>query len=239
MTTTPVTFPIDQARVADAGRAHRALLAWQIALALAAAVGIVLAQVWQLHLLTTILAGLLLVLAVVSVVLSVRRWRAVQSLVGDGRGIALAIDDHGIVLAGVPSVPWSEILAVATVDDRARTQRVSRIPLTGIFVRMAVRAGSSVLGACVVVRDGEAMRAACSSDAERARIEVWKPHPSDGKPHGAIILLLDAVMSEGAALEAGRALVAAARARGIDAEPFVKQLEFMEFYGSRVDPKWH
>lgn len=238
MSTTPVTFPIEQARVAEAARAHRTLLGWQIALAVVAVVGIVLAQFWQLHLFTTIVAGLLFVLAAVSVILSVRRWRVVQSLVGDGHGVALAIDDHGVVVAGLPSVPWSEVLAVATIDDRARTQRVTRIPLSGVFSRMAVRAGSSVLGGCVVVRDGAAMQAACSSDAERKRIEVWKPHPSDGKPHGAIILLLDAVMSEAAAFAAGRALVDAARARGIDAEHFEKQFDFMEFYGSRVDPKW-
>ncbi|WP_350349137.1 hypothetical protein ABIQ69_04145 [Agromyces sp. G08B096] len=173
--------------------------------------------------------------AAASAVLAHRRRRALGLLVA-GDGVALAISDAGVRLAGAPLVTWSEVVFVGVADDRARTGRIQRLPLIGPIARTTVRAGSPTLLCELGVRDGEALRAAFRGAKGSERVTLFDEF--DGRRRGLVPLMLDAVLDDASAHQAAGILIREAERRGIPARSFDRVFTYISWRGPMLDRKW-
>lgn len=233
----PFVVPIDPARVQDARSAARTLLLLKLALVLLGVVGLVLAQVWDLRLYTTIICGVLILAGLAAIAMGTKRKRQLTLATADPAQVAFAADEEGITLAGLARIPWDEVLAVSALDDRPRMSQ--RRGLTALFDGLSERSGAGLLAIAVIIRHGKEYREALPDAGQQGRITVHgKPHPSDGLIHGWTTLLVDTLVPMVVADGCVRVAIQAAQARGIDTGEFTKQMDFVDFNGKRVDPTW-
>lgn len=184
---------------------------------------------------TIMIAALGVLACLISVLLAVRRRRAVALLVA-GDDVALTVDDAGVRLAGAPLIPWHDIVFVGVLDDRERTGRLQRLPLSGALARVTVRAGSPTLLCEVGVRDGVRLRSAFAGIPGADRVTLFDAF--EGTRRGLIPLMLDAVVDDATAHQAAQVLIREAERRGIPARSFAKVFAYFEWKGPMIDRKW-
>ncbi|UOE42636.1 hypothetical protein [Agromyces larvae] len=226
---------VDRARVARAKRWN----GWILAVSAIFAAGLVVVSVmmfvddgWPIG----ILAALGALAAVLSVVAAVQRGRAQRLLTAGGEGLALAVSDDGVRMAGAPLIPWSEIVFVGVLDDRSRSARMARLPLSGVLAGAALKAGSGTLLCELGVRDGTALKQAFAGAPGSERVSLWDPF--DGVRRGLIPMLLDAVLDDGTAQQSAQVLMDAAARRGIPTARFTGIFDYFSWKNPMLDHKW-
>lgn len=226
---------IDRAKVAIAERLNAGILvvSWLVAAAFLVLVAFALAVGFGVF--TVVIASLGALASAASGVLAHRRRRALGLLVADG-DIALAVGATGVQLAGAHLVPWSDLVFVGVLDDRARTGRLRRIPLLGAIVGTTLRAGSPTLLCELGVRDGRALRAAFGGAPGAERVTVFDEF--DGTRRGLVPLMLDAVLDDANAHQAAQVLIREAERRGIPARAFDRVFAYFDWKGPMIDRKW-
>lgn len=197
--------------------------------------GLVVALVNDMGWFTILIASLGVLACLISLVLAVRRRRAV-ALLAAGDDVALTVDDSGVRLAGAPLIPWHDIVFIGVLDDRERTGRLQRLPLSGVLARATVRAGSPTLLCEVGVRDGVRLRHAFAGAPGADRVTLFDTF--EGTRRGLIPLMLDAVVDDATAHQAAQVLVREAERRGIPARSFAKVFAYFEWKGPMIDRKW-
>ncbi|GAA1516273.1 hypothetical protein BJ978_001774 [Agromyces terreus] len=185
---------------------------------------------------TVVLVAVLGVLSISLVVTSVLRGRILRLLTGSG-AVACRIDDRGVVLANSPAIPWSEVVFVGVLNDRARTARLRAVPVFGWFGSLALKAGNGTILCEIAVRDGESLRAGIPDRGAARRISLYGRWP-DGMRHGLLPLLLDSVLSEETSQAVVRALFSEAQARGIPFSMHESTFGFLKWKGPLLDPEW-
>lgn len=229
--------PLDLAKVTTAGRWNSGFIVVGVLLMLAALTGI-----WAMvaadfgSWFTITLVALFAVASAGLVVTSVLRRRLLMLLVGDSTS-ACTITERGITLAGAPEIAWADLVFVAVLDDRPRTDRLRSVPIYGWFGRLALKAGNGTVLCELAVGDGEALRRRCASPAAAKRITLYGRRPA-GSRRGVLPLLLDAVLSEQSTHDVVRALFAAASAHGIPATLHESALDSLRWKAPQLDPKW-
>jgi hypothetical protein len=197
--------------------------------------GLIVAVVTDMGWFTIVIASLGVLACLVSVVLAVRRRRAVTLLVA-GDEVAMTVDDAGVRLAGAPLIPWHDIVFVGVLDDRERTGRLQRLPLSGALARATVRAGSPTMLCEIGVRDGIGLRSAFAGAPGADRVTLFDAF--EGTRRGLIPLMLDAVVDDATAHQAAQVLIREAERRGIPARSFAKVFAYFEWKGPMIDRKW-
>lgn len=228
---------VDHGLLTRARRANTAVIVLGIALAVLGLGGVWFALAQHGRIVAAVFAGVLVLLAVLLVIVAIRRGRRLSRLGARSTEPVIRVDDHGIALHGLPSLPWAEILFVVLTDHRKQLDRRLRVPLWGWASLLAARAGNATLGGEIGARDGEAWRAACTSDEQRAEITLASTFP-DGRTPGSAWTYLDVALSEATSLEVMRVLAAQARARGIPHGTVDDLFGLMRIKGPLVDPKW-
>ena len=120
------------------------------------------------------------------VVTSVLRRRMLLLLVGRSTS-ACTITDDGITLAGAPEIPWTDVVFVAVLNDRPRTNRLRSVPVYGWFGRLALKAGNGTILCEIAVRDGEALQRRFDDPAAARRVTLFGRWP-DGTRRGVLPL---------------------------------------------------
>ncbi|MCD5346223.1 hypothetical protein [Agromyces sp. S2-1-8] len=226
---------VDHAKVDRTGRWNSGMLLTSAAIGVLLAVGLAVAVIAGLGWFTITIASLGVAACAVSVLLASRRRRALGLLVTDD-DVAVAVETEGIRLAGAPLIPWTEIVFVGVLDDRARSARVQDLPFSGPLARATVRSGSATLLCEIGVRDGEALRRAFAGARGADRVTLFDRF--DGTRRGLIPLMLDAVIDDATALQAAQVLIREAERRGIPARSFTKVFAYFEWKGPMIDLKW-
>ena len=229
--------PLDLAKVATAGRWNSGFIVVGVLLFLASLAGVqaMIATAFGSWF-TVTLAGVFAVASAGLVVTSVLRRRLLMLLVGDSSS-ACTITERGITLAGAPEIEWGDLVFVAVLNDRPRTNRLRSVPVYGWFGRLALKAGNGTVLCELAVRDGEALRRRCASQAAAKRITLYGRWP-DGTRRGVLPLLLDAVLSEQSTHDVVRALFAAATDHGIPATLHESAFDSLKWKAPQLDPKW-
>ncbi|MEV1131391.1 hypothetical protein [Agromyces sp. NPDC049794] len=235
MADAPYLAKLDHTKT-DAGRRANAVMS-AVALGVAAllAGGLVVAVSAGMGWFTVVIASLGLVAGAVVAVLTARRRRALNLLVGED-DIALSVDQVGIRLAGAPLIAWDQVVFVGVLDDRERTGRLQRLPLSGPLARATVRAGSPTLLCEVGVRDGVGLRHAFGGARGADRVTLFDEF--DGCRRGLVPLMLDAVVDDATAHQAAQVLVREAERRGIPARAFDRVFAYFDWKGPMIDRKW-
>ncbi|GAA1811036.1 hypothetical protein [Agromyces neolithicus] len=229
--------PLDLAKVATAGRWNSGFIVVGVVLLLASLAGIwAMAATGFGSWFTITLAAVFAVASAGLVVTSVLRRRLLLLLVGDSSS-ACTITERGITLAGAPEIEWGDLVFVAVLNDRPRTNRLRSVPIYGWFGRLALKAGNGTVLSELAVRDGEALRRRCASLAAAKRITLYGRWP-DGSRRGVLPLLLDAVLSEQSTSDVVCALFAAATAHGIPATLHESAFDSLKWKAPQLDPKW-
>ncbi|GAA1766651.1 hypothetical protein [Agromyces humatus] len=229
--------PLDLAKVHTAGRWNSGFIVVGVLLCIAS-----LAGLWAMlatdfgSWFTITLVAVFSAASVGLVVTSVLRRRMLLLLVGDSSA-ACTITERGLTLAGAPEVEWNELVFVAVLNDRPRTNRLRSVPVYGWFGRLALKAGNGTVLCELAVRDGESLRRRCASPAAAKRITLYGRWP-DGSRRGVLPLLLDAVLSEQSTQDVVRALFAAASAHDIPAILHESSLDSLRWKAPQLDPKW-
>lgn len=223
----------DPARVATARRWNAGLVAGALVLLAAAVAGLVAMLAtgfgsWV----TVLLIGLLGVLCVV-VLWTARSRTRMLGLLTHGDGV-LHADDAGIRLPGLGEIGWDELVFVCVTNDRARTERMKRVPFYGWAGRAAIKAGNGTILCELAVRDGAALRARAIDAAAASRVTLYPKWP-DGMRRGTVPLLLDAVYDELDTQAVVKVLFAQAAQRGIPHALFEQLAPAMMFKGPYLD----
>ncbi|WP_395245811.1 hypothetical protein ACGGZK_08385 [Agromyces sp. MMS24-K17] len=226
---------VDHAKVSRARRWNTGIVAGSALLGVALVVGVVTSIVDGMWWPITVLAVLGVLACVLSIVTSVQRGRA-QRLLAAGGDLAFEVTDAGVRMGGAPLVPWSEIVFVGVLDDRGRSARLQRIPLSGLFATAALNAGSGTLLCELGVRDGQALKQAFGGAPGAERVSVWDPF--DGVRRGLIPMLVDAVVDEGTAQQSAQVLMDAALRRGIPTARFTGVFDYFNWKNPMLDHKW-
>ena len=226
---------VDRAKVDTARRTNTAMLVASLATGALLAVLLVLASTAGMGWFTIVIASIGVLACAVSAILAVRRRRALDLLVGRD-DVALAVDADGVRLAGAPLIPWQQIVFVGVLDDRARTARVQRLPISGPLARATVRAGSPTMLCEVGVRDGAGLRRAFAGARGAERVTLFDEF--DGTRRGLVPLMLDAVIDEATSHQAAQVLIREAERRGIPARSFDRVFAYFEWKGPMLDRKW-
>jgi len=184
---------------------------------------------------TITIASVGVVACTISAVLAVRRRRAV-ALLAAGDDLALVVDDAGVRLAGTPLIAWEEIVFIGVLDDRERSGRLQRLPLSGPLARATVRAGSPTMLCEIGVRDGIGLKHSFNGAPGADRVTIFDAF--DGVRRGLVPLMLDAVLDEATAHQAGQVLIREGERRGIPARSFVKVFTYFGWKGPMIDRKW-
>lgn len=235
MSATVYEARVDHAKIDTAGRWNSGFIIVGVVLGALIAAGLVAAILSDMGWFTIAVAALGLAACTVSTVLAFRRRRALMLLV-TGSDTALALTDAEVRLAGAPAVPWSEIVFVGVLDDRQRSARLQRLPLSGPLARASIKAGNGTLLCEIGVRDGAALKAAFQGDAGASRVTLFDAF--EGPRRGLVPLMLDAVLDDATAHEAARALIREASARGIPAAEFEAVMAYFDWKGPMIDRKW-
>ncbi len=170
------------------------------------------------------------------VVTSVLRRRMLLLLVGRSDS-ACTITEGGITLAGAPEIPWNDVVFVAVLNDRPRTNRLRSVPVYGWFGRLALKAGNGTVLCEIAVRDGEALQRRFDDPVAARRVTLFGRWP-DGTRRGVLPLLLDAVLSEASTQDVVKAVFAAASARDIPMVLHEATFEHYKWKAPKLDPKW-
>lgn len=226
---------VDRAKTEGVSRWNARMLVVSGIVGALLASGLVVAVVTDMGWFTIAIASLGVLACLASVVLAVRRRRAVALLVADD-DIAMIVDDAGVRLAGAPLIPWDDIVFVGVLDDRERTGRLQRLPLSGALARATVRAGSPTLLCEVGVRDGAKLRRAFAGAPGADRVTLFDAF--EGTRRGLIPLMLDAVVDDATSHQAAQVLIREAERRGIPARSFSRVFAYFEWKGPMIDRKW-
>lgn len=229
------TARIDPAKVRTARRTNTAMLVGSIVTCGLLAALLVVAVATGMGWFTVVIASLGVLASAVSAILAVRRRRAADLLVGHD-DIALAVAADGVRLAGAPLIPWEQVVFVGVLDDRARTARVQRLPVSGALARATVRAGSPTMLCEIGVRDGDALRRAFAGSRGADRVTLFDEF--DGTRRGLVPLMLDAVIDEATSHQAAQVLIREASRRGIPARSFDGVFAYFDWKGPMIDRKW-
>jgi hypothetical protein len=229
--------PLDLAKVQTAGRWNSGFIVVGVLLFLLCLVGI-----WAMiatgfgSWFTFTLVGVFAVASIGLVVTSALRRRMLLLLVGRSDS-ACTITDDGITLAGAPQIAWSDMVFVAVLNDRPRTNRLRSVPVFGWFGRLALKAGNGTILCEIAVHDGEALQRRFGDPAAARRVTLFGRWP-DGTRRGVLPLLLDAVLSEASTQDVVRAIFAAASAHDLPMVLHESTFEHYKWKGPRLDPKW-
>lgn len=226
---------VDDRKVAAADRLNAGILVVSCVVAAAFLILAAFAVSAGFGVFTVVIAVLGSLASAASGVLAHRRRRALGLLRSDD-GLALSVGDAGVRLAGAPLVPWSELVFVGVLDDRARTGRLRRIPVVGSLVGTTLRAGSPTLLCELGVRDGAALRAAFHGAPGAERVTIFDEF--DGSRRGLVPLMLDAVLDDASAHQAAQVLIREAERRGIPARAFDRVFAYFDWKGPMIDRKW-
>jgi hypothetical protein len=237
--TGPVHFevPLDVAKVQTAGRWNSGFIVVGVLLFLLCTVGL-----WAMiatgfgSWFTFTLVGVFAVASIGLVVTSALRRRMLLLLVGHGDS-ACTITDDGITLAGAPQIAWGDVVFVAVLNDRPRTNRLRSVPVYGWFGRLALKAGNGTILCEIAVRDGEALQRRFDDPAAARRVTLFGRWP-DGTRRGVLPLLLDAVLSEASTQDVVKAVFAAASAHDLPMVLHESTFEHYTWKAPRLDPKW-
>ena len=237
--TGPARFdvPLDHAKVQTAGRWNSGFIVVGVLLFLLCLVGIgaMIASGFGSWF-TFTLVGVFAVASIGLVVTSALRRRMLLLLVGRGDS-ACTITDDGITLAGAPQIAWSDMVFVAVLNDRPRTNRLRSVPVFGWFGRLALKAGNGTILCEIAVRDGEALQRRFGDRAAARRVTLFGRWP-DGTRRGVLPLLLDAVLSEASTQDVVRAIFAAASAHDLPMVLHESTFQHYKWKAPRLDPKW-
>ncbi|QEO15138.1 hypothetical protein FLP10_12475 [Agromyces intestinalis] len=226
---------VDRAKVARAKRWNTGILLVSALFTAGLVVGTVVMFVddaWPIG----IVAGLGALAALLSVIAAVQRGRAQRLLVAADGDLAIAVSDAGVRMAGAPLIPWSEIVFVGVLDDRGRSARMARLPLSGVLASAALKAGGGTLLCELGVRDGAALKQAFGAAPGAERVSLWDPF--DGTRRGLIPMLLDAVLDDGTAQQSAHVLMDAASRRGIPTARFTGIMDYFNWKNPMLDHKW-
>ncbi|MGI9821848.1 hypothetical protein [Agromyces sp. Marseille-Q5079] len=175
-------------------------------------------------------------LSISLIVTSVLRGRILRLLAGDG-AVACSVSESGVALANSPFIPWSDVVFIGVLNDRARTARLRSVPVFGWFGSLALKAGNGTILCEIAVRDGEALRAGFPDRGAAKRVSLYGRW-ADGLRRGLLPLLLDSVLSEETVQAVVRVLFAEAQARGIPHAMHESTFGFMKWKGPLLDPDW-
>lgn len=222
---------VDRARVRTARRWNRGLVTGAIVVLVAAVAGIAAMSVTGFGSWLTIGVACLLALLCVVVVLTARSRTRMLTLLTGGDGV-LRVDADGIRVPGLPVVAWADLVFVCVTNDRARTERMKRVPVYGWTGRAAIKAGNGTILCDLGVHDGEALRAAAGP---AARAVSLYPRWPDGRRRATVPLLLDAVLDEAATQAVVRVLFDQAKGRGIPHALFEQIAPAIAWKGGYLD----
>lgn len=226
---------VDHVKVARAKRWNTGIVVGSAVLGVGLVIGVVVTILDGMWWPITVLAVLGVIACVLSVVAAVQRGRA-QRLLAAGGDLAFEVAETGVRMGGAPHVPWSEIVFVGVLDDRDRSAKLLRIPLSGLFAAAALNAGSGTLLVELGVRDGQALKDAFGAAPGAERVSLWDPF--DGVRRGLIPMLVDAVVDEGTAQQSAQVLMDAARRRGIPTARFTGVFDYFNWKNPMLDHKW-
>lgn len=226
---------VDRSKTDGVRRWNAGMLIVSLALAAMLAGGLIFAAVSGMGWFTILIASLGVAACTISAALAVRRGRALALLV-TGDDIALTVDAAGVRLAGAPLIPWDQVVFVGVIDDRERTGRLQRLPVSGPLARATVRAGSPTLLCEIGVRDGVRLKQAFGGARGADRVTLFDEF--DGTRRGLIPLMLDAVVDDATAHQAAQVLVREAERRGIPARSFNAVFAYFDWKGPMLDHKW-
>lgn len=226
---------VDHAKVDTVGRWNSGIIIVSITLGCLIAAGLLLAISSRMGWFTIVIASLGVAACVISTVLALRRRRALMLLV-TGADTALSITDDGVRLAGAPLIAWSDMVFLGVLDDRDRSARMQRLPLSGPLASAALKAGNGTLLCEIAVRDGADLQRAFGSDRGAARVTLFDEF--DGTRRGLIPLMLDSVIEDATAHRAARVLVDEASRRGVPTGTFSSVFGYFDWKGPMIDRKW-
>lgn len=180
----------DPARVASAARWNAGLQVTSLVMLLVAVGGIVAVSMTRFGgWLTIVLLGVFGAMAV-GVLWTVRARRRMLRLLTAGDA-TLRISDQGVTVPGIGDVRAEELLFFCVTNDRARTQRMRRIPVFGWAGQAAIKAGNGTVLCDLGVRDADDLRSRASDPAAGAAITRYARR-ADGTRRGTVPLILDA-----------------------------------------------
>lgn len=226
---------VDRGKVDTVGRWNSGIILVSVVAGCLIAAGLVFAVTSGMGWFTITVAALGAGACLISTVMALRRRRALMLLV-TGVDVALTITDAGVRLAGAPFISWHEMVFVGVLDDRARSARMQRLPLSGPPATAALKAGNGTLLCEIAVRDGAALRRAFGGDPGADRVTLFDEF--DGVRRGLIPLMLDAVIEDSAAHRSARVLVDEATRRGVPTGAFTSVFGYFDWKGPMIDRKW-
>lgn len=226
---------VDHAKVDTVGRWNSGFIVVGIVLGVLITAGLVLAISSRMGWFTIVIAALGAGACLISTVLAFRRRRALMLLVA-GAEFALRVSDDGVRLAGAPLIRWHDMVFLGVLDDRERSARMQRLPLSGSLATAALKAGNGTLLCEIAVRDGAELKAAFGGDPGADRVTLFDEF--DGVRRGLIPLILDAVIENSTAHRAARVLVDEAARRGVPTGTFTSVFGYFDWKGPMIDRKW-
>lgn len=226
---------VDRAKVDTVGRWNSGIILVSIVAGCLIAAGLVFAIASGMGWFTITVAALGAGACLISTVMALRRRRALMLLV-TGVDVALTITDAGVRMAGAPFIPWHEMVFVGVLDDRARSARMQRLPLSGPLATAALKAGNGTLLCEIAVRDGAALKRAFGGDRGADRVTLFDEF--DGVRRGLIPLMLDAVIEDATAHRSARVLVDEATGHGVPTGEFTSVFGYFDWKGPMIDRKW-
>lgn len=226
---------VDRAKVDTVGRWNSGFIVVGIVLGSLIPAGLVLAITSGMGWFTILIAALGVAACLISTILAFRRRRALMLLV-TGVDFALRVDDDGVRLAGAPLIRWNDMVFLGVLDDRERSARMQRLPLSGSLATAALKAGNGTLLCEIAVRDGLELKRAFGGDLGANRVTLFDEF--DGVRRGLIPLMLDAVIEDSAAHRSAQVLVDAASRHGVPTGAFTSVFGYFDWKGPMIDRKW-
>jgi hypothetical protein len=226
---------VDHVKVDTVGRWNSGIVIVSIALGCLVTAGLVVAISSGMGWFTIVVAALGVAACVISTIMALRRRRALMLLV-TGADTALRVTDEGVRLAGAPLIAWSDMVFLGVLDDRDRSARMQRLPLSGPLASTALKAGNGTLLCEIAVRDGVSLQRAFGGDRGATRVTLFDEF--DGARRGLIPLMLDSVIEDSAAQRAARVLVDEASRRGVPTATFTSVFGYFDWKGPMIDRKW-
>lgn len=226
---------VDHAKVDTVGRWNSGFIIVSIALGCLIAAGLLLAISSRMGWFTIVIAALGVAACLISTIMALRRRRALMLLV-TGADVALSVTGDGVRMAGAPLIGWNDMVFLGVLDDRDRSARMQRLPLSGALASAALKAGNGTLLCEIAVRDGADLRRAFAGDRGAERVTLFDEF--DGTRRGLIPLMLDSVIEDSIAREAARVLVDEASRRGVPTGTFTSVFGYFDWKGPMIDRKW-
>ncbi|SIN93138.1 hypothetical protein [Agromyces cerinus] len=226
---------VDRAKVDTVGRWNSGIILVSVVLGCLIIAGLVFAIASGMGWFTITVAALGAAACLISTVMALRRRRALMLLV-TGNDIALTVTDEGVRLAGAPLIAWHDMVFVGVLDDRARSARMQRLPLSGPLATAALKAGNGTLLCEIAVRDGAALKRAFGDDRGAERVTLFDEF--DGARRGLIPLMLDSVIADTTAHQAARVLIDEAARRGVPTASHTAVFGYFDWKGPMIDRKW-